>query len=244
MGELYFQFEGICTNFKFFENPQLPVLHRVVLPAVANFTSVFGRHVDSHVASYAIGEENDLPLDGVVVTVDNAVGNGCTYDPSYDAVPRLGTLMRNARKELSGPSLPALLGMNRDLVAAYFDFNSASFSACSSATTDRGAAITRVRVETEGDPILTMRGFAKSLIGGGDVFSSQPLASPTTIYVSNESTEKTGGDNDFLLSYLLAATLPTDPELPASVRVSQCTVVHKVRTGGTFDIYCSNSNYP
>src|SRR5215475_8893920 len=101
MGELYFQFEGVCTNFRNFENPWLPVLHRVVLPNVASLISAFGHDVKRHEALCYLGMDNEpgLPLEGVVITVQNAKGSGCTYDQYYDAIPRLGTLMRNAGKE-------------------------------------------------------------------------------------------------------------------------------------------------
>jgi hypothetical protein len=263
MGEIYFQFEGICTNFRIFEHPLLPALHRVVLPNVAAFSSAFGHDVEPHEARMYLGEDDDvgMPLDGVVITVDNAIGTGCTYDPSYGAVPRLGALMHDAHRELSEPSLPALLGMNHELAAAYIDFTSATFSACSSPPVASpmpprtapieppppvpGAAITRARIETDGTPFLIVRKFPRSLMGDAEVWSRMIVPPIKTIYISNESS-KQGGSHDFQLSYLLANKPPQDPPLPSSVTASSCAFVMKTRLQPdiSFDIFCSNSNYP
>ena len=70
------------------------------------------------------------------------------------------------------------------------------------------------------------------------------LATGTTIYVSNESEAVMGGEYDFLLSYLLADRVPEDPRRPRSVKAEACAVVRKHKTGGSFDLFCSNSNYP
>lgn len=251
MGEIYIQFEGICTHFRQPDNPKLPVLHRVVVPALQDISFAFHRTFDPHRAYYRIHEDGtDISLDGVSLTIENPTPakdgrDECTYEDSYGAIPKLGTLMRDAHRELGEPSPAAMLGANHNLVAAYFDFNSATFSACSTAIAgDLGGAIARARVETDGEPIVAIRPFPSSLLATADAPPPITLATGTTIYISNESDVVMGGEYDFLLSYLLADRVPEDPPRPRSVNASVCAVVRKHKTGGSFDIFCSNSNYP
>jgi hypothetical protein len=251
MGEIYIQFEGICTHFRQPDNPKLPVLHRVVVPALQDISFAFGKTFDPHRAYYRIHEDGtDIPLDGVSFTIENPTPgkdgkDECTYEESYGAIPRLGDLMRETGRELGEPSPAAMLGANRGLAAAYFDFNSATFHACSTAVTgDLGGAVAWARVETDGDPIVSMRPFPSSLLAAADAPAPITLPTGTTIYISNESDTAMGGEYDFLLSYLLADHVPQDPPRPKNVMAPVCAVVRKHKTGGSFDIFCSNSNYP
>lgn len=230
MGKVTITFSGICTHFL---NPTADVQHRVVLINASEGKTVDGVHIAPHIALLQIGgaAPETISLDGVRLSIGNATGDLLYI--GYESMPSLRKEMDSVAP-LPPPSPKLLLDEPWPEIAAYFDLDHGSISAC---IDEMGSARATVTMTTSGDEVeLVLEPFPGSAFAG----TTRLLASPATIIVSNLSTMEEMERSHFLLHYTLGETLAKVPQIPRRIEGPRCPAP----TYGTIGAGCSNSNYP
>lgn len=243
MGTIQIQFMGICVNFSKEVNSDLPVRHRIVLPRIditnlPPIPELEGELLPPHFAtlSYsvpsAVSEQPPsivaLPLTGCTVSVVNPLNFG-DFTGDMGGIPNLTDLEASIGQSLGPPSTPVLYGKNASIVACWFDIDSGIVDGI---PMPDGEIMTRVTIETDGDPLLRYVPFPGAIYPPVAQIEFTPPAGQI-VWVQNVSMP--GDEEDprfhFYLNYLTAANLPAELKLPDSLALE----------GGPG---CSNSNYP
>lgn len=236
MGTVNIKLMGICTNFRVSDHPELPVQHRVVLIRADNLPStVFGHVIPPHFASLVISGDTPggatIPLAGVDINVKNEVDADCVYSESFLDTPTLTSLMGGV---LNQASLPVLVGKNKNLVSAYLNLNSGSFTACAL----NNAATTTITVTTSDvNPTLLLTPFPTAAYPAPTPMEIE-IPSGGTVVLQNVSADETDGTFHFLLHYLTVDIPPESPVVPTTLNLGACP---GPAVGG---VGCSDSNYP
>ena len=238
------EFQGVCTNFQPSElngNVLPPGLDRVVLVNADREITIDGRLIPPHKAWLQLPTGPSIALAGCTLEIANPAQPGSlSYQPSYlSVIPNLTVLTAGAN-EILGPPSPAVVSGNDPAVAScYFDFVSGAFSGC----VNVAAAVTRVLVETDGDPVLRLTPFP------GSPMLPQTFQPPSgsTLRVIHAA-ENEDQPFDFLLHYLTAATMPPDPPIAPPISGPPCSTSTAASDVGIQKLVvissCSNSTYP
>ncbi len=241
MTNIMVEFKGICTNFQAVDPPNgiLPpgVADRIVLVNADAGRIIDEHEIPPHYAWLQLPTGPSLRLEGCALAIANSIQiEPISYMPSYTGiVPNLTTLMGGT---LGPPSQAVIAGNDPSLASCYFDFVSGTFYGCVIPNPDprMNAAQTRVVVETDGDPVLTLTPFPGSPMPPATF--RPPSGSVLTIVHSAEN-ETDDEMYHFLLSYLTAAVMPAAPVLPQDILGDPCTSLTQL-----VSVACSNSTYP
>jgi hypothetical protein len=248
MGTLVVKFIGICVHVDQNHFVALPSPHRVLF--LRNPTRLFidprdpRVAVDAHKPKLFLTEATtiDLPclssdgagdifdLNRVALRVVNAKPPFVPH-PTFASVPHLTEL---------GASDEGNLGVIQDgddPVGAYFDIDGGTLSAC---TTNDGAVITTLEVETFGFPILGVK-----CIGRADE-KEVPFTGKDRVEISIANLAVGGEDNDsdYLLDFRVCKNMPADPRSPTTPPGLVSCAPLDPRISDDFSSACSNSNYP
>lgn len=243
MAKLYIEFKGICVHFRQDDHPSLNVRHRVVMVNGTDITHpIRGAEIPPHYAVLMMPPDSSapIPLAGVRVRVRGQVDAACVYQDTYALLPSLAALTASDGGTLGPPSLPMLLGENSGLAAAYFDFTSGTFSACSD---DESASVLAMVETNDGDAEnvkLDLIPFATNPFPAFTVPQSYELPHGSVITIANICDGTKERDTDFYLSYLTAATVPLRLVVPPrETGLPKCPTAKQIAGPG-----CSDSTYP
>lgn len=248
MATIKIYFIGICTHIRT-EAAQVPGMkHRVVLVNGRAPRRINGSLIEPHIPTLRIrpsdlvvnGQpaQSDLPctldwdLRGTRVDIANAIGD-LQYDAKYDCcIPHLSKLT----PDLPPPSKEVILGADAAKASCYFDVTAGMFSAGYVA---EGAATAVLTVTTDDMPILRIRRFRES---GEQQFQ---LADGSEIAIANVGINDTDDENDFLLHYETAESIPENAGVPSEVapcceKLASHIIPARIAVGPQ----CSNSDFP
>ncbi len=224
MATVTIYFVGICTHVRLSETD-----HRVILINGSKDDIVINGHpIQPHAARLRFSKSESLPLDGVLIAL-NETDSTSHYDRSFETcVPKLLSY---------APDLPALSedvvsGKDRDKVSARFAAGGTYFGGVD----EKGASVVRLDLETADPPTLTITGFDGSstvrTLDPGAVLQFENVGATTT---ADE-------DFDFLLHYKIATSIPAKAEWP---RTGRCTYrIDPFYPSNTVGPGCANSSYP
>jgi len=245
-------FIGICTHVWWDEDtPALPP--RVVLVNATEGSSVHPE-IHAHVPTLRIAGQDILNMDSLIWPGTGGLihewrlngarmrlENGTTVRERHSSFETCMPSLRAIMPNVGPPSKEAIEDENLRRAACIFDVTHGTLSA--GTLREGGAVFGMLRTETEGSPRLSIRSFGSGL--PKEIF----LRDGAEITISNlGATEQHDGSHDFYLHYELAATIPTDPGIPAAPS-SSCVVNKNPRPTwppgfASVDVGCSNSAYP
>jgi len=249
MATIKIYFIGICTHIRVSEALTPGLQHRVVLVNGREPRRINGSLIEPHVPILRVRPSDlmvngqpaktELPcilewdLRGTRVDVVNAIG-GLQYDATYDCcIPHLLKLT----PDLPPPSKEVILGADPTKAACYFDVSSGVFGAGYVA---QGAATAVLTVTTTDEvPILRIRRFHE------ETEQEFHLADGAEIALCNVGLENVEDDNDFLLHYETAESIPPNAGVPSEVAPCCRKLTSHIIPGGlAVGPQCSNSDFP
>jgi hypothetical protein len=227
VGKITIRFVGLAVHLDRKDAPGLDVEHRVVL--LATDTDVlFERSINPHHPELHFPQEARLALNEVSLSIPNAKGPDFHKEDTFGKVPRItpegSTPLPLAESVAYHGAKPA---------TAYFDTDHGSLSACQTAG---GAIATKLEIETEDAPRLTMASFQPGVQAEHYQFNSDDVV----LTIANMALEGKDDDFDFFLSYRILQGLPMAPHIPGKQDVPSCD--HPI--GDDLGPACSNSSYP
>jgi hypothetical protein len=212
------RFEGICTQVRL-KTAIGKVYHRAVLVHGEHKHKIKKHKVPPHHAFLQIDQldikdvseeirgetlrclitqpDGNWQLTHARLFVENAVDGKPEYDSSADFYS-----LKELTPDFGELSQPVVYGND---AACHFDVGSGFFEG---EQTPRGSRFTRLRIETAGAPILRIEDMKSG--GSGTI----ELQEDATIVVKNTGGKRGESKHDFLLHYLTAATMPSDPKVP------------------------------
>jgi len=247
MGNLVIKFVGICVHVNQTNFPELPSPHRVIFLANAKplidprqphlaatphapklFLMVPAMIALDCVASNGAGDTFELHR--VTLSVPNAKPP-FVLDPTLESVPHLRDLG-------AGEADRGVILDGREPVAAYFDVEAGTLSACVNGGRD-GAVITTLRMETSGAPKLRV----KCMDGDGakDLEFSEDSV---VLSIANLAIDGKDNDADYLLNFKVCQSMPEHPKPPVTPEGLPKCGPQDPRITDDFNSACSNSNYP
>ena len=252
MGEITVFFVGICTHMqwpeKFGADPGFS--HRVVLVNGSEPRLINDRPIPSHRATLSIAADDlvigrtpsnagddqilEWNLDGTTIDIANATGS-LTYDASYECcIPHLKVLT----PDLPPPSAQVVTDAQPLEASCYFDVTAGVMRA---GLVAGGAAVSVLTVTTTDElPIVRVRGFE------GEASQKIPLRNGARIALSNVAAGHSDEDDDFLLHYRTAESIPKNAKVPreaarcCNALPQERIIDPKLNVGPG----CSNSNFP
>jgi hypothetical protein len=254
MGEITVRFVGICVHLVNASKTLPP--HRVV--AMSNTGDVNGKSISPHQPSIAIVPGTGRitsgafpPLNKVRISIGPIDGSPQYEWSTWRSMPSLSALSGRTPLQLNN----AVVEQGQGLASVFFDAGSGTFSAARVATGEPAddqpvAAILKVNTE-EDEPVLLLWKFDGSAIEPPVTFTSG-----TVLELTNDANGGAESEDDFLLSYDIFTSFPSDPVIP------QCTnprlpviprqvagLVERLGAQGLGVIPdlttgCSNSTYP
>lgn len=216
------QFRGVCTHLT---QGTTGVQHRVVLISEEHDVTICGHTIISHQPSLHQGNTTFLSPKGRRLRIANGIGGAPSYDRTYSRVPNLAGFAGTPLVMLD----PVVTNDGGRPASVYFDVDQGAFSAAP--LSDGGAIAATVVVQTDGPPRLQFLLFD----GSPSVEPEMVLSSETRLIVSNETADpQDHHDSDFLLNFLVFASVPDGVSFPQAVSP----------VPGELGPGCSNSSYP
>jgi hypothetical protein len=239
MPVLTMEFSGICTHLQQTYHRDLPHAYRVLLVNAERRRHMRHHEIPPHHPTIALHHAGiRYPLKGVTFEV-SAAGVRTPLDvTALRHVPNLTELMWESGQAMPPASADVVSGKIPERTAAYFDFDAGVLAA---GRTRGGAIATIFRIEAD-EITITATPF-KELGPVPDPFR-KPLRieDELRICVANLDAEgQVKHDYDFFLHYLLAKTLPDEPQLPRRREVPPIELECGTNAIGSG---CSNSTYP
>lgn len=232
MGAFSIAMKGICTHFsqQFHEN--LPVPHRVVL-VNGHRSDVLIQNIGvaPHIASITMDGRTFL-LGGVSIGIKNGTTPFKVSEDFYLTIPVLSDL---AIMPMPAARNSVFLGAVPTLASAYLDITTGTLTACLDPI---GAAVSKLIVETDGDPVMTFQPFLGTFLPDG-LQPEMPVSDGSAVVLENSSSDDQFPMTHFLLHYLTASEIPDAPQVPRNLKGPPCPVSYAIVGGG-----CSNSSYP
>ena len=247
MGNLVVKFIGICVHVNQTHFPELPTPHRVIF--LANSEPLIDPHQPGKVATphapklflmlpatidlacvSSNGASDTFDLNRVTLSVLNAKPP-FVADPTLDSVPHLRDLG-------AGEADRGVIHDGREPVAAYFEVEAGTLSACVNGGKD-GAVITTLRMETSGPPKLRVK-----CMDGDGVKDLEFSEDSVELSIANLAVDGKDNDADYLLDFKVCERMPDHPRPPVTPEgLPRCGSLDP-RIADDFNSACSNSNYP
>jgi hypothetical protein len=265
MPDITVTFWGICTYIR--DRHRFVLVNAASREIIEDNPKLAGRGIDPHFARLHIHPEDvirigalpiatipgdgmlEMKLEQVLLTIANPALPTEVLAVN-ECVPHLS---HYSNLEL-GPPNPSTVHGDATM-AAFFDVPSGDLRGYRRHTNDSdrrgyrkdvqdGSCVNVLTTETLGDPVLTITPF------GGTFSTAITLRSGASVLITNLPNPEKGADRDedFILHFLTADTIPTDATFPrAGDAFSTCPVRDDLEDGG-IGLYvgpgCSNTNYP